>query len=253
MPCCKAKKSSLAWRRSNDWSQRHRNGSLASNVDRTQARTTVVRKETEAREPALARAREPANYAATVTPEQPPHRTRKDGQKPTQCSSNRPREGEVAYPVEVASAALGFETIPPLLATSAENKTTLVVDTKVSAPNRYTKYQVGVLSAAYKMCTKPARKQHRELSETIGLTERQSKIWFQNKRQRQRNALSMSQNDTLKEEISEMLESLQNAKYRSHILEIENQGLNPDLKRKAAQLDELENLESLQNAKYRSH
>ena len=169
----------------------------------------------------------------------------KEGQKPTQCSSNRPREGEVASPVEVASAALGFETIPPLLATSAENKTTLVVDTKVSAPNRYTKYQVGVLSAAYKMCTKPARKQHRELSETIGLTERQSKIWFQNKRQRQRNALSMSQNDTLKKEISEMLESLQNAKYRSHILEIENQGLNSDLKRKAAQLDELENLKYL--------
>ena len=151
----------------------------------------------------------------------------------------------MASPVEVASVALGFETIPPLLATSAENKTTLVVDTKVSAPNRYTKYQVGVLSAAYKMCTKPARKQHRELSETIGLTERQSKIWFQNKRQRQRNALSMSQNDTLKEEISEMLESLQNAKYRSHILEIENQGLNSDLKRKAAQLDELENLKYL--------
>merc|ERR1712032_298031 len=82
-------------------------------------------------------------------------------------------------------------------------------------------------------------------TETIGLTERQSKIWFQNKRQRQRNALSMSQNDTLKEEISEMLESLQNAKYRSHILEIENQGLNSDLKRKAAQLDELENLKYL--------
>ena len=120
-----------------------------------------------------------------------------------------------------------------------------MVDTKVSAPNRYTKYQVGVLSAAYKMCTKPTRKQHQELSETIGLTERQSKIWFQNKRQRQRNALSMSQNDTLKEEISEMLESLQNAKYKSHILEIENQGLNSDLKRKAAQLDELENLKYL--------
>merc|ERR1711934_513944 len=72
---------------------------------------------------------------------------------------------------------------------------------------------------------------HRELSETIGLTERQSKIRFQN--------------DTLKKEISEMLESLQNAKYRSHILEIENQGLNSDLKRKAAQLDELENLKYL--------
>ena len=55
----------------------------------------------------------------------------------------------------------------------------------------------------------------------------------------------MSQNDTLKEEISEMVESLQDAKYRSNILEIENQGLNSDLKRKTAQLEELENLKYL--------
>merc|ERR1719305_382977 len=214
MPCCKAKKSSLAWRRSNDWSQRHRNGSLASNVDRTQARTTVVRKPKRANRPLRARANPRTTQRPLRRNSRPTEHERmanslkaalKEGQKPTQCSSNRPREGEVASPVEVASAALGFETIPPLLATSAENKTTLVVDTKVSAPNRYTKYQVGVLSAAYKMCTKPARKQHRELSETIGLTERQSKIWFQNK----------------------------------------NQGLNSDLKRKAAQLDELENLKYL--------
>ena len=38
------------------------------------------------------------------------------------------------------------------------------------------------------------------------------------------------------------LETLQKAQYKSHILEIENQGLNSDLKRKAAQLEELEAL-----------
>mmetsp|Transcript_30869 Transcript_30869/g.66283 ORF Transcript_30869/g.66283 Transcript_30869/m.66283 type:complete len:178 (+) Transcript_30869:175-708(+) len=154
-------------------------------------------------------------------------------------------EAVMASPVEVASTALGLEGLPKLHATNAENDAVLPVDKKISAPNRYTKYQVAVLSAAYKMCTKPSRSQHKRLSDALGLTERQSKIWFQNKRQRQRNAISMSQNDTLKEEISEMVESLQDAKYRSNILEIENQGLNSDLKRKAAQLEELEKLQCL--------
>lgn len=156
-----------------------------------------------------------------------------------------PSEPKMASPLEVASTALGFDCIPKLQSTNAENDSVLEVDKNISAPNRYTKYQVAVLSAAYKMCTKPSRSQHKRLSDALGLTERQSKIWFQNKRQRQRNAISMSQNDTLKEEISEMVESLQDAKYRSNILEIENQGLNSDLKRKTAQLEELENLKYL--------
>jgi vacuolar-type H+-ATPase subunit I/STV1 len=95
------------------------------------------------------------------------------------------------------------------------------------------------------MCTKPSRSQHKRLSDSVGLTERQSKIWFQNKRQRQRNAISMSQNDSLKEEITEMAENLQDIKYRSNILEIENQYLNSDLKKKTAQLEELQNLKYL--------
>ena len=41
---------------------------------------------------------------------------------------------------------------------------------------------------------------------------------------------------------SRIVETLQKAQYKSHILEIENQGLNSDLKRKAAQLEELEAL-----------
>ncbi len=151
----------------------------------------------------------------------------------------------MASPVEVASSALGLECLPKLQSTNAENDAVIPVDKNISAPNRYTKYQVAVLLAAYKLCTKPSRSQHKRLSDSLGLTERQSKIWFQNKRQRQRNAISMSQNDTLKEEISEMVESLQDAKYRSNILEIENQGLNSDLKRKAAQLEELEKLQCL--------
>jgi len=151
----------------------------------------------------------------------------------------------MASPLEVASTALGFEGIPKLQDTNGENGSVLEVDKCVSAPNRYTKYQVAVLSCAYKMCTKPSRSQHKRLSDSVGLTERQSKIWFQNKRQRQRNAISMSQNDTLKEEINEMAESLQDIKYRSNILEIENQYLNSDLKKKTAQLEELQSLRHL--------
>ena len=52
----------------------------------------------------------------------------------------------------------------------------------------------------------------------------------------------MSTHVGIREEIAEMLETLQKAQYKSHILEIENQGLNSDLKRKAAQLEELEAL-----------
>jgi len=152
---------------------------------------------------------------------------------------------EMASPLEVACSALGLPTIPKLAGTGANNDAVMRVDLAVSAPNRYTKYQVSVLGEAYKLCTKPTRAQHKAIAMALGLTERQSKIWFQNKRQRQRNALSMSQSDTLKEEITEMVESLRTAKYKSHVLEIENQGLTSDLKRKAAQLEELENLRYL--------
>merc|ERR1711970_1227743 len=107
------------------------------------------------------------------------------------------------------------------------------------APNRYTNYQVTVLTSAYEMTVKPTRAQHKALAKALDLTEKQSKIWFQNKRQRQRNALEMSTHVGIREEIAEMLEALQKAQYKSHILEIENQGLNSDLKRKAAQLEAL--------------
>merc|ERR1711871_1468325 len=89
------------------------------------------------------------------------------------------------------------------------------------------------------MTVKPTRAQHKALAKALDLTEKQSKIWFQNKRQRQRNALEMSTHVGIREEIAEMLETLQKAQYKSHILEIENQGLNSDLKRKARSLRSL--------------
>merc|ERR1712072_644106 len=167
------------------------------------------------------------------------------GMPPNMIDEMSKKSAQMASPLEVASTALGFEGIPKVQDTNAENNTVLEIDKCVSAPNRYTKYQVAVLSSAYSMCTKPSRSQHKRLSDSVGLTERQSKIWFQNKRQRQRNAISMSQNDSLKEEITEMAENLQDIKYRSNILEIENQYLNSDLKKKTAQLEELQNLKYL--------
>ncbi|QDZ20008.1 homeobox domain-containing protein [Chloropicon primus] len=154
----------------------------------------------------------------------------------------------MASPLAVATKALGLPCVPELTSTGGQNDSLMTVDLHNEAPNRYTRYQVAVLSEAYKITTKPTRAQHCALSKELALSERQSKIWFQNKRQRQRNALSMSQNASLKEEIKEMLESLHDAKYKSHILEIENQGLNSDLKRKSAQLEELENLKFLLHA-----
>jgi len=151
-------------------------------------------------------------------------------------------------PLAVATKALGLPCVPELSSTGGQNDSLITVDLHNEAPNRYTKYQVAVLTAAYKITTKPTRAQHRALSKELALSERQSKIWFQNKRQRQRQSLSMSQNASLQEEIKEMLESLHDAKYKSHILEIENQGLNSDLKRKSAQLEELENLKFLLHA-----
>merc|ERR1712176_527904 len=171
--------------------------------------------------------------------------SRRKGMPPNMIDEMAKKSPQMASPLEVASTALGFEGVPKVQDTHAENNTVIEIDKCVSAPNRYTKYQVAVLSCAYKMCTKPSRSQHKRLSDSVGLTERQSKIWFQNKRQRQRNAISMSQNDTLKEEINEMAESLQDIKYRSNILEIENQYLNSDLKKKTAQLEELQNLKYL--------
>merc|ERR1711977_118604 len=155
----------------------------------------------------------------------PPQATRSTTNHNNNNNMNQP---EMASPLEVACSALGLPTIPKLAGTGADNDAVMRVDLAVSAPNRYTKYQVSVLGEAYKLCTKPTRAQHKAIAMALGLTERQSKIWFQNKRQRQRNALSMSQSDTLKEEITEMVESLRS-----------------DLKRKAAQLEELENLRYL--------
>merc|ERR1711977_408525 len=114
------------------------------------------------------------------------------GMPPNMIDEMSKKSAQMASPLEVASTALGFEGIPKVQDTNAENNTALEIDKCVSAPNRYTKYQVAVLSSAYSMCTKPSRSQH--------------------KRQRQRNAISMSQNDSLKEEITEMAENLQDIK-----------------------------------------
>lgn len=150
-----------------------------------------------------------------------------------QAQADRPA---VASPLEVALSCLEKPK------TVSKSAAVMEVDTHCEAPNRYTNYQVAVLTSAYEMTVKPTRAQHKALAKALDLTEKQSKIWFQNKRQRQRNALEMSTHMGIREEIAEMLETLQKAQYKSHILEIENQGLNSDLKRKAAQLEELEAL-----------
>jgi len=150
-----------------------------------------------------------------------------------QAQADRPA---VASPLEVALACLEKPK------TVSKSAAVMEVDTHCDAPNRYSNYQVAVQKTAYEMTVKPTRAQHKALAKALDLTEKQSKIWFQNKRQRQRNALEMSTHVGIREEITEMLETLQKTQYKSHILEIENQGLNSDLKRKAAQLEELEAL-----------
>merc|ERR1711871_500120 len=138
-----------------------------------------------------------------------------------QAQADRPA---VASPLEVALSCLEKPK------TVSKSAAVMEVDTHCEAPNRYTNYQVAVLTSAYEMTRKPTRAQHKALSKSLDLT------------QRQRNALEMSTHVGSREEIAEMLETLQKAQYKSHILEIENQGLNSDLKRKAAQLEELEAL-----------
>merc|ERR1711871_1742187 len=92
-----------------------------------------------------------------------------------QAQADRPA---VASPLEVALSCLEKPK------TVSKSAAVMEVDTHCEAPNRYTNYQVAVLTSAYEMTVKPTRAQHKALAKALDLTEKQSKIWFQNKRQR---------------------------------------------------------------------
>ena len=104
---------------------------------------------------------------------------------------------------------------------------------------RYTNYQIKILTAAYELSTKPDEKQRANLGHAVGLTERQIKIWFQNRRQRQRGYNQDAENEVLKRENDAIFADLEAIRHRNRMLELENGEIQANLNRKRSQLEDL--------------
>ncbi|XP_010449572.1 PREDICTED: homeobox-leucine zipper protein HDG4-like [Camelina sativa] len=112
--------------------------------------------------------------------------------------------------------------------------------TKRSRSHRHTVHQIQEMEAVFEETSHPGENKRLRLSEELGLTPRQVKCWFQNKRtqtkaqqDRRANAMLKAENDTLKTESQDLQSSLQCLSCSScgNNLRLENTRLRQELDR----------------------
>eukprot|EP00216_Chloropicon_sp_CCMP2111_P004681 CAMPEP_0198234014 /NCGR_PEP_ID=MMETSP1446-20131203/98_1 /TAXON_ID=1461542 ORGANISM="Unidentified sp, Strain CCMP2111" /NCGR_SAMPLE_ID=MMETSP1446 /ASSEMBLY_ACC=CAM_ASM_001112 /LENGTH=193 /DNA_ID=CAMNT_0043914735 /DNA_START=296 /DNA_END=877 /DNA_ORIENTATION=- len=141
--------------------------------------------------------------------------------------------------LEVAAEALGV-SIPKDLQRTKILKDVETQTESTGPRSKYSDYQVGILSSAYDLCSRPTDKQRRDLGAAINLNVKQIKTWFQNRRQRQRGVYQEAENDHLKRENNNLAEDIHWGRVRSKMFEVENEGLRAELNRKKSKLEDLQ-------------